>query len=189
MIEPAFRALSVSPAGRLARSPTRQIATRCRAIGMAAIAGRTNSERTIAEATDLLAKGRVHDVGAAARFDWTRRSDPWHKRDDRLGRRRSIEVVTEGLEASTPGPHLIRRSAQLTPSPCARLSRRNGPCSCHRQMASRAPLVAGIVAPCLFQGGALRSASFAGSAPVLFRKNERAPTTTTVQIYAVSGEC
>jgi hypothetical protein len=28
MIEPSFRALSVSPAGRLARSPTRQIATR-----------------------------------------------------------------------------------------------------------------------------------------------------------------
>ena len=114
MIEPSFRALSVSPSGRLARSPTRQIATRRRAVGMAAIAGRTNGERTIAEATDLLAEGRVHDVGAAARFDWTRRSDPWHKSDDRLGRRRSIEVVTEGLEASTPGPHLLRRTAQRT---------------------------------------------------------------------------
>ena len=67
---------------------------------MASIAGRTNGKRTIAEVTDLLAEGRVHDVGAAARFDWTRRSVPWHKSDDRLGRRRSIEVVTEGLEAS-----------------------------------------------------------------------------------------
>ena len=33
--------------------------------------------------------------------------------DDQLGRRRSIEVVTEGLEASTPGPHLVRRRASV----------------------------------------------------------------------------
>jgi hypothetical protein len=45
--------------------------------------------------------------GSALRLDTARK--PWHNRDDRLGRRRSIEVVTEGLEASTPGPHLIRR--------------------------------------------------------------------------------
>src|SRR5712691_10670038 len=92
MIESAFRTLSVAPSGRVARPPTRHIATRRRAIDMAAIAGRTNRERPITEATDLLAEGRVHDVGATARFDWTRQSDPWHKKDDRLGRRRSIEV-------------------------------------------------------------------------------------------------
>ena len=34
--------------------------------------------------------------------------------------RRSIEAVTEGLEVSAPGPHLIRRSAQPTRPPRAR---------------------------------------------------------------------
>jgi len=53
--------------------------------------------------------------GRALRLDTVVK--PWHKRDDRLGRRRSIEVVTEGLEVSAPGPHLIRRSAQRTPPP------------------------------------------------------------------------
>jgi hypothetical protein len=38
---------------------------------------------------------------------------PWHK-ETTGSVRRSIEAVTEGLEGSAPGPHLIRRSAQLT---------------------------------------------------------------------------
>ena len=42
-------------------------------------------EEAVAAPTDFLAKRRVHDVGAAARSDWTRRVKPWHKRDDWLG--------------------------------------------------------------------------------------------------------
>jgi hypothetical protein len=74
---------------------------------MASIAGRTNGERPIAEATDLLPERRVHDVGAAVRFDWTRRAN--RGRTETTGSvRRSIEAVTEGLEISAPGPHLVR---------------------------------------------------------------------------------
>jgi hypothetical protein len=38
---------------------------------MAAIARGTDRKEPIAPATNLLAKRRVHDVEAAARFDWT----------------------------------------------------------------------------------------------------------------------
>ena len=60
-------------------------ATRRRAIRVAAITRRADREEAIAAPTDFLAKRRVHDVGAAARSDWTRRVKPWHNRDDRLG--------------------------------------------------------------------------------------------------------
>jgi hypothetical protein len=36
-----------------------------------AITRRTDREEAIAASTNLLAKRRVHDVEAAARFDWT----------------------------------------------------------------------------------------------------------------------
>jgi hypothetical protein len=38
---------------------------------MTAIARDADGEEPVAAATDLLAKRRVHDVDAAARFDWT----------------------------------------------------------------------------------------------------------------------
>jgi hypothetical protein len=72
---------------------------------MAAIARRTKGEDAIAAPTDFLAKRPVHDVDAAARFDWTRRINRGTR--ERTGSvRRSIEAVTEGLEISPPGPHL-----------------------------------------------------------------------------------
>jgi hypothetical protein len=72
---------------------------------MAAIARRTEREDAIAAPTDFLAKRPVHDVDAAARFDWTRRINRGTR--ERTGSvRRSIEAVTEGLEISPPGPHL-----------------------------------------------------------------------------------
>ena len=64
----------------------------------------------MAEPASLLAKRRVHDVGAAARFDWTRLAN----RGTRMTTgsvRRSIEAVTEGLELLPPGLHLTRRKA------------------------------------------------------------------------------
>jgi hypothetical protein len=83
----------------------RGLTTRRRAIGLAAIARRTDGEDTIAATTDFLAKRPVHDVDAAARFDWTRRTNRGTRKTTGSVRR-SIEAVTEGLEISPPGPHL-----------------------------------------------------------------------------------
>ena len=169
MIEAAFWTAPMALAGRTDRGATRRGATRRRAIGVAAITRRADREKAVAAPADFLAKRRVHDVGAAARFDWTRRLN-------RGTREPTGSVASEhrgghrGSGGSAPGPHLIRCRAQLTPPPRARLSRGSGPCSCHRQMASRAGLVAGIVTSCLFQGGALRQL-----APRLSFSEERTP--------------
>ena len=113
MIEAAFGAAPMALARGADRRAARRRATRRRAIRVAAITRRADREEAIAAATDFLAKRRVHDVGAAARFDWTRRANRG-TRETTGSVRRSIEAVTEGLEGSAPGPHLIRRSAQLT---------------------------------------------------------------------------
>jgi hypothetical protein len=100
------------PRGR-DRPPARPIATRRRAIRVTPITRRADREQAVAAPADFLAKRRVHDVGAASRSDWTRRSNRG-TRETTGSVRRSIEAVTEGLEVSAPGPHLVRRSAQLT---------------------------------------------------------------------------
>jgi hypothetical protein len=72
---------------------------------MAAITRDADRKEAVAATADLLAKRRVHDDGAVARFDWTRRSN--RGTTETTGSvRRSIEAVTEGLEISPPGPHL-----------------------------------------------------------------------------------
>src|SRR2546426_3868822 len=91
-------------------------ATRGRAIRVAPITRRADRKEAIAAPAGFLAKRRVHDVGAAWRSDWTRRSNRG-TREATGSVRRSIEAVTEGLEVAAPGPHLIRRSAQLTRPP------------------------------------------------------------------------
>jgi len=74
---------------------------------MAPITREADREESITASADFLAKRRVHDVGAAARFDWTRRVN--RGRTETTGSvRRSIEAVTEGLGISAPGPHLVR---------------------------------------------------------------------------------
>jgi hypothetical protein len=74
VIEAPFRAPTMSltrgPDGVSARGQT----TRARAIRVAAITRGTDRKKLIAVATDLLAKRCVHDVDAAARFDWTSQS-------------------------------------------------------------------------------------------------------------------
>ena len=72
---------------------------------MAAITRDADRKEAVAEPADLLAKRRVHDVGAAARSDWTRRANRG-TRDTTGSVCRSTEAVTEGLEVSAPGPHL-----------------------------------------------------------------------------------
>jgi len=105
MIEAALRAPTMALASGAHRLPPRRRATGRRAIRLAAIARHADREEAIAAATDLLAKRRVHDVGAAARFDWTRRSN--RGTTETTGSvRRSIEAVTEGLELRPPGLHL-----------------------------------------------------------------------------------
>ena len=89
------------------RGPTRDArrrATGRRAIRVAAITRGADREESIAAATDFLAKRRIHDVEAAARFDWTRRSNRG-TRETTGSVRRSIEAVTEGLEGQAPGLH------------------------------------------------------------------------------------
>jgi hypothetical protein len=114
MIEAPFRAPAMSLTRGTDRRATRRRTTRRRAIRMTAITRLADREEPVAASADFLAKWRVHDVGAATRSDWTRRSNRG-TRGTTGSVRRSIEAVTEGLEGSAPGPHLIRRRAQLTP--------------------------------------------------------------------------
>jgi hypothetical protein len=97
--------VSVTAVGALTmvvpRGPDRcatRVRTTCRrAIRMAAITRGADREELITASTDLLAQRRVHDVEAAARFDWTRLANRGTR--ERTGSvRRSIEAVTEGLE-------------------------------------------------------------------------------------------
>jgi hypothetical protein len=118
MIEASFGTPSMTRTSGAHRVSARGLATRRRAIGVAAIARRTDGEDAIAAPTDLLAKRPVHDVDAAARFDWTRRANRG-TRETTGSVRRSIEAVTEGLEGSAPGPHLdppqVRQTTSTNP--------------------------------------------------------------------------
>ena len=76
MIEAAFGTATMALARGADRRAARRRATRRRAIRVAAITRDADRKEAIAAATDFLAKRRVHDVGAAARFDWTRRPGP-----------------------------------------------------------------------------------------------------------------
>ena len=107
MVKPPFAALSMPPAGSPERDlPRRQAAGR-RAIGVATITGRADREERVAAPADLLAKGRVHQVGAAAPSDWTRSANRGTNRADWLGRvgasRRSPRVWSS---RSRPSPSL-----------------------------------------------------------------------------------
>jgi hypothetical protein len=105
MIEATFGTAPVAPAGGADRRAAGSCATGDRAIRVAAITRRADREEAVAAAADLLAKRRVHDVGAAARFDWTQLANRG-TRETTGSVRRSIEAVIEGLEISPPGPHL-----------------------------------------------------------------------------------
>jgi hypothetical protein len=108
MIEPAFGTAPVALAGGADRSPARGGAARRRAIRLAAITRHADREESIAASTEFLAKRRVHDVGAAARFDWTRRLN--RGTTETTGSvRRSIEAVIEGLELHLQAFTSIRR--------------------------------------------------------------------------------
>ena len=108
VIEASFRAAAMALAGGEDRGPTGGGTAGRRAIGVGAITRGADREETVAATTDLLAKRRVHEIDAAARFDWTRRENRGTR--DRTARsvgasRRSLE----GLELLPPGPHLAHR--------------------------------------------------------------------------------
>jgi hypothetical protein len=105
MIEATFGTAAVALAGAADGCTARRRATRRRAVRVAAITRGTDREEAIAAATDLLAERRIHDVEAATRFDWTRRSNRG-TRETTGSVRRSIEAVIEGLEGQAPGLHL-----------------------------------------------------------------------------------
>ena len=113
MIQAAFRAPPMPPSGVSDRAAPAGGATPGGAIRLPAIARRANREEAMAQAAGFLAKRRVHDVGVAARFDWTRLANRGTRKTTGSVRR-SIEAVTEGLELLPPGLHLTRRTAQLT---------------------------------------------------------------------------
>ncbi len=89
---------------------------------MATITRDADRKHAVAAATDFLAKRPVHDVDAAARFDWTRRTNRG-TRETTGSVRRSIEAVTEGLEGSAPGPHLDPPHGRQTTSSYPLISR------------------------------------------------------------------
>ena len=181
VIEAAFRTDPMAPARGADRGVAGGRATRRRAVRVAAIARRADREEAVAPPTGFLAKRRVHDVGAASRTDWTRRPNRG-TRETTGSVRRSIEAVTEGLEGSAPGPHLIRRSAQLTRPLRARSSR--------ARPWTLPPLWTHRTRPQGFANLA-QNARFAQRpppSPFSLKRKRRRPTTTRVQIYAVSGE-
>ena len=85
MIEAPFGTPLMALARRADRRAARGRATRRRAIGLAAITGGADRKEAIAASANLLAKRRVHTVGAA-RSDWTRRANRGTNRPDWLGR-------------------------------------------------------------------------------------------------------
>jgi hypothetical protein len=112
MIEAPFETPPMALARGVDRRAAGRRATRRRAVHVAPITRRADGEEAVAPPADLLAKRRVHDVGATARSDWTRRSNRG-TRETTGSVRRSIEAVTEGLELRPPGLHLIRRTRSL----------------------------------------------------------------------------
>jgi hypothetical protein len=71
MIEAAFRAPPMVLTRGADRRMTGRRATCGRAVRVAAITRGADREEAIAAATDFLPKWGVHDVEAAAGFDWT----------------------------------------------------------------------------------------------------------------------
>jgi hypothetical protein len=122
MIETAFGTLTMALPRGLDRCAPGRNPTRRRAIGVAAITRDTDRKEAVAAAADFLAKRRVHDIDAAARFDWTRRRNRG-TRETTGSVRRSIEAVTEGLEGSAPGPHLNPPQGPLAYQQPSRISR------------------------------------------------------------------
>src|SRR2546427_4851195 len=182
MIEAAFRTAPMAPARRADRGMAGGRATGRRAIRVAPITRRADREEAITVPAGFLAKRRVHDVGAAARSDWTRRSNRG-TRETTGSVRRSIEAVTEGLEGSAPGPHLrwSRTSAYATRarSPSSkRLWTLPQPWT-HR---TRPPLLGNLAEE--------REIPTAPTAILFFSEEQRRRTTRTkmVPVYAVSWQ-
>jgi serine/threonine protein kinase len=117
IIEATFRALPVPlPCGTDGVAARRR-ATRRRAVRVPAITRRADRKQPVAAPADFLAKRRVHDVGAAARFDWTRRSN--------RGTRATTDSVAVG--ASRWSPRVWRHQLQALPSFAARTQRTRRP--------------------------------------------------------------
>src|SRR5437879_1006895 len=103
MIEAPFRAAAVALARGVDTGAAGRRATRRRAIRVAAITRRADRKETVAAPAGFLAKRRVHDVGAAARFDWTRLANRG-TRETTGSVRRSIEAVTRGSGGPSSRP-------------------------------------------------------------------------------------
>jgi hypothetical protein len=97
VIEAAFGAGAMPAPGRPDRSAAGRRPTRPGAIRVTAVAGRADREGPATTPTGFLPERRVHDVGAAARFDWTSLENRG-TREPTGSVRRSIEAVIEGLE-------------------------------------------------------------------------------------------
>jgi hypothetical protein len=139
---------------------------------MASIAGRTNGERAIAETTDLLSERCVHDVGAAARFDWTRRAN--------RGTRETTGSVAVGASRRSPRAwsfylQAFTSTRRTRRQPTAIPSLREG---ARRQLLSSIGVIA-TAAERLH--GSSMTADFK-------RDSVRGVQSTNVQIYAVSND-
>jgi hypothetical protein len=119
MIEAAFGTALMAIAGGSDRGHPPREATRRRAIRVAPIARRADREEAVAPPTRSLAEGRVHDVGAGARFDWTPGANRG-TRDPTGSVRRSIEAVIEGQEIHLRALTSIRHRLTAYPSLLAR---------------------------------------------------------------------
>ena len=74
VIEAAFRTALMAGLGTLHRAPAGQETAACRAVGVAAVARRTDRKEAVAPAAGLLAKGLVYGVGVPGRPPTGRRN-------------------------------------------------------------------------------------------------------------------
>ena len=150
------------------------------AIRVTAITRGADREEAVATPTRFLAKRRVHDIGAATRSDWTRRSNRG-TRETTGSVRRSIEAVTEGLEDQ------LQVLTSAWPQLTRPLARSTNP----KRLWTLAPLWTHRTRPQRL-GNLAQNARFprAPTAPFLFRREQTKNTyaTRVVQIYAVSDE-
>ena len=189
MIEAAFRTPPMPAAGRPDGAPAGRPPTARGAVGMAAITRATNREEPVAQPADFLPKRRVHDVGAASRSDWTRRTNRGTTKNDWLASvgapRRSSGVWRVQLQALTsagPSP-----SAYATDPPSPILDSNVKPsCSHHGLKASRGPAIPRSPHRASFKGVARRQQNCLRARTQ--RQEQTNPTPTVVQISAVSGE-
>ena len=182
VIELAFRTSSMAPARGADRGLACGAATCRRAIGMTAITRHTDREETVAAPAGFLAKRRVHGAGAASRSGWT--SSP-----NRGTRERTASACRSPRQSRGPGGSVrvltSASSAYRDPRHPQHQRRGRGRCrACGRTKRAHKSLGK----PAQNAGFPHRPHPSCSCQKERKKIKDQNDVTSTVQIYAVSGE-